>query len=127
MPESAACLSENTAQIEPQWERRAAVRCPYPSEAAYLPATREAAFLPAEVRDISCDGVSLVLTRPLEPETLLAVELPGRVLRFPRVLLAHVVHATLQITGEWLVGCEFVLGLTRHELELFISRQQPTY
>lgn len=99
------------------WERRAAVRfrCPWPTW-CYPPRKGGEACLPAGVQDISRDGISLVLHRPIEPETLINVELQGEMLKLPRVLLARVTHVTPRHSGHWLVGCEFVLGLTDDEL-----------
>jgi hypothetical protein len=72
------------------------------------------------VQDISCGGISLVLGRKIEPESLLNIELQGEVLSLPRVLLACVTHATARDDGSWLIGCEFVLGLTEGELQQLV-------
>ncbi len=66
----------------------------------------------ARGHDISSTGIGLSLTQPIEPGTLLAIDLEG----ISRLLLAHVMHATLQADGRFLVGCEFINPLSEEEL-----------
>ena len=65
------------------------------------------------VRNISANGIGLLLTHRLEPGTKLDVELRSRSI-VTRV--AQVVHSTKQETG-WLVGCTFDNPLSEPELQ----------
>jgi hypothetical protein len=65
------------------------------------------------VRNISANGIGLLLTRPVEPGTLLDVELRSRSI-VTRV--AQVVHSSKQEDG-WLVGCTLTNPLSDPELQ----------
>jgi hypothetical protein len=64
------------------------------------------------VRNISANGIGLLLTSPLEPGTQIVVELRSRSI-VTRV--AQVVHASKQ-EGGWLVGCTLDNPLSDPEL-----------
>ena len=65
------------------------------------------------VKNISANGIGLLLTRPLDPGTLIDVELRSRSI-VTRVAL--VVHSSKQEDG-WLVGCTFNNPLSDPELQ----------
>jgi hypothetical protein len=67
----------------------------------------------AIVQNISTQGIGLLLTEPVPPETVLEIEVHGQsiVKRFARVL-----HSTKQADG-WLVGCALKNSLNDGELE----------
>lgn len=73
----------------------------------------------AWVRDISAGGASLLLGRSPESHGLLVVELSAP--EQPRELPARLVHSTAQYDGTWLVGCEFVFGLEKDDLQALLS------
>ena len=77
--------------------------------------------LRALVRDVSLAGIGLMLDRPLEPGSLLAIHLGAWRAGQSGVLLAEVVHATAQGNGEWLIGCKLSRSLGDHELESFLE------
>jgi hypothetical protein len=64
------------------------------------------------VRNISANGIGLLLTHTLDPGTLIDVELRSRYI-VRRV--AKVVHSTKQ-EGGWLIGCTLDNPLSNHEL-----------
>ncbi|HZY83896.1 MAG TPA: PilZ domain-containing protein [Gemmataceae bacterium] len=107
-----------TAPRPPHAERRASARhfCRLEGSCRALPEGRGESWA-ATVRDISADGVGLLLRRRFEPGVLLAVELA--VGREARSLLARVVHATAH-AGGWLVGCRFLSPLDEDELRAIL-------
>jgi hypothetical protein len=72
--------------------------------------------LAARVQNISRGGISLVVNRRFDPETLLSVELPGPTEHSPSFVLAYVVRVTPYPAGEWSVGCNFATELSDEEL-----------
>jgi hypothetical protein len=70
----------------------------------------------ASIRDISTLGIGLIMERPCEPGTLLALQLRSRGSRFSSVLAATVKHATRLPEGHWLWGCSLSRGLTDDEV-----------
>jgi hypothetical protein len=67
----------------------------------------------AILQNVSAQGIGLLLTESVPPDTVLEIEMPGRSLvkRFARV-----VHSTKQADG-WLVGCSLNSSLSDGELE----------
>ncbi|MCS6851805.1 MAG: PilZ domain-containing protein [Gemmataceae bacterium] len=72
---------------------------------------------PAQVRDLSPRGIGLLLKRRFEPGTLLAVELQSLSQSYSRTLVARVVHAKAQSSGDWMIGCMLASRLDEDELE----------
>jgi hypothetical protein len=102
----------------PSVERRLAVRhlCDLEGSCRALPEGRGEPWA-ATVRDISADGVGLLLRRRFEAGVLLAVEFS--VGREARSLLARVAHVTAHGKG-WLVGCRFLSPLDEDELRVIL-------
>jgi len=73
----------------------------------------------AEVRDVSTDGVGLLLGRWFGQDTVLEVELNNPTRNFSRKVLVRVKHAT-PYAGGWLVGGAFVEKLKAEELQAFL-------
>jgi hypothetical protein len=69
----------------------------------------------AFLRDISIQGVGLIFTRPLEPGTLLAIELRKHMTGMSDILTAGVRHATPLEDGFWALGCQLSRPLTPEE------------
>lgn len=69
-----------------------------------------------EVRNISQDGLALVLRRRYEKGTGLAVELPGSDPQRPFTVFVRVIHVLAQPDGSWLLGCAFVSRLSEEEV-----------
>ena len=101
----------------PKAERRVSVR--YESSlkgsCQTLSAHRETSW-EAVIRDISSEGIGLLLVRRFEPGAVLSIELIDSRDEQPRVLLARVVHATTRPEGGWLIGCELVSPLSDEEV-----------
>ena len=65
------------------------------------------------VRDISENGIGLLLTRPISPGTLMSVELRGRSI-MNRV--AQVIRSA-RTDGGWIVGCKLDNPFSHQELQ----------
>jgi c-di-GMP-binding flagellar brake protein YcgR len=75
------------------------------------------------VRDISRGGMGLSLSQRFEPGTALIVELSERP-KILRHLLVHVVHATEEKKGRWIIGCTFDCPLSPEEMQIFLQQEQ---
>jgi PilZ domain len=111
-------LKERIAAVPVGIERRRAVRHPCGYRTMLQPISlREIAALPVQVRDLSATGLGLLSRTPMGPGTFLFVELQSMLNGTTRRLRAHVIHATRQKNGLWLLGCALTDELTRTELQ----------
>ena len=76
-------------------------------------------FGPARIKNISMEGIGLVVIGRVEPGTMLAVTLSNQARNFTKTVLVRVVHATPQ-PGGCLVGGTFVTPLTYQELTTLV-------
>jgi PilZ domain-containing protein len=67
---------------------------------------------PAFIREFSRRGVGLIFMRPLEPGTLLAMQLRRRQAGISDILTAQVRHATPLGDRYWAIGCRLSRSLT---------------
>jgi len=74
---------------------------------------------PAKILNISMEGIGLLVSRPVEPGSLLAVTLENRARGFSRTVLVRVVYATPQL-GSSLVGGRFCSPLPYQELTALV-------
>jgi hypothetical protein len=70
----------------------------------------------AFLRDLSREGLSLLVSEPLPAGTVLVVQLRGRRPGGTHTQLARVVHVTQQSPGRWLVGCRLIHPLSDDQL-----------
>ena len=75
---------------------------------------------PAEVRDVSAHGISLVVLRRFELGAEVIVELGSKKLKFWRRLKVRVVYSRLYHAGGWLLGGAFERDLSDRELSPLI-------
>jgi hypothetical protein len=75
----------------------------------------------AMVRDLSQNGVGLVINRSFPPATVLTVRLRNSTRTYERSALVRVQHCTAQPAGDWLVGCTFVVKISADELHQLLS------
>jgi hypothetical protein len=75
----------------------------------------------AQVLNISPSGVGLLTTRPVEPGTLLSVDLESPHGTATRTMLACVVHVTPRTGGETALGCNFIRALSEDDLEALLE------
>jgi hypothetical protein len=73
----------------------------------------------ALLRELSAEGVGLLLRGPVAPGAVLMVQFPGPRRGTTHTQLARVVHAARQKDG-WLVGCQLVPRLAEQDLVLLL-------
>jgi serine/threonine protein kinase len=71
----------------------------------------------ATIRDISADGVGLVVARRFEPRTVLALEMPATEQEAARRLLVRVVRVSALSQRRWFLGCIFATRLADEEVQ----------
>jgi hypothetical protein len=76
-------------------------------------------FGPAKVKNVSMEGIGLIVTRRVEPGNLLAVNLVNKAHGFAKTVLVRVIHVTPQ-PGAFLIGGTFNLPLTYQELAALV-------
>jgi len=78
-------------------------------------------FVLAKIRNISPEGISLILSRPVESGTVLSVDLiDTKTNRFSRTLQVRVLYSVEHPTGDWILGGAFASKLTAEELQTFL-------
>ena len=73
----------------------------------------------ARVRDVSLEGLGLVLIRKVDIGTLLAVNLANPTKNFVKTVIIRVAHVT-SVPGGYLVGGAFTAPLTIEELTTIV-------
>src|SRR5262245_43786639 len=76
-------------------------------------------FGAAKIKNVSMDGIGLVVSRKVEPGALLTVTLAHAQRGFSKIVLVRVVHVTPQV-GGFLVGGTFSAPLTYQELTTLV-------
>jgi hypothetical protein len=77
----------------------------------------EPVLLSVRVRDISQNGIGLLLPSRVQPGSFLAVKLQGPRDSQPRILRAQVVRTVAQPDRRsWFHGCTFVAELSRDDV-----------
>jgi hypothetical protein len=72
------------------------------------------------VLNISEGGIGLVLPRPIAAGTSVIIQVRTVETRVADDLPARVMHCTAQVSGEWLVGCEFAEALAPDALDALL-------
>ena len=100
-------------------ERRAAVRYLCDREVFYFPLwTSERHW--ARIRNVSADGISLLVASPIDPGTDLAIDMKTVDPSILLTLVARVVHATKQEEDSWIIGCRFLTRLSDEDLRVLL-------
>jgi len=76
----------------------------------FVPVSGTLPVCPATIRDLSCGGVRLVSTVPVQSGTTIRMRLRS-------VHEARVVHVSRQTTGQWSIGCAFDEEITSADLQ----------
>ncbi len=98
-------------------ERRSAARHACGFQASrYLIASVADSLSPAWVHNISTGGVLMLLARPVEPGSLLAVKLLKLSDPAPSMHLVRILHVREDAGGTWLVGGAFVDEVSEDDL-----------
>jgi hypothetical protein len=74
----------------------------------------------AWVLDLSSSGAGLLLGRQVEKGRVITVFLKSNAQKTTFELPARVCHATRQLDGDWMVGCEFEAELTDDQLDALL-------
>jgi hypothetical protein len=110
------CPMEELADGGMEVERRAVIRYLCDREVVYSRFSKRERFW-ARVRNVSLHGIGLLLSAPIAPGTDLRMEMQTKDPGSPLILLARVVHATMQEENNWIVGCKFLTRLTEEHLQ----------
>jgi hypothetical protein len=70
----------------------------------------------AVVRDVAFRSIGLLVEKPFDAGTILAIQMRSRHAGFSGILSAQVQHATQQADGTWLLGCTLSRSLTDDEI-----------
>jgi hypothetical protein len=100
--------------------RRAAERFPVNADTScsfLAPVVED--FRPAKILNLSMEGIGLLVSRPVDAGSLLAVTLENRARGFSRTVLVRVVHSTPQL-GSYLVGGTLCTPLPYPELTTLV-------
>jgi hypothetical protein len=127
MSKPAISVEEDFVEGFSAQERRAVVRFRSSLEAPCRPVSDDAVggWL-AEVRDVSALGVGLALRQPVQPGSLLEIDLACATHGQMRPVPARVVHLVPDPCGAWMIGCAFVRELDAGTLRDFQARRvQP--
>jgi hypothetical protein len=76
-------------------------------------------FGPVKIRDVSMQGVGLIVSRKVEPNTLLAITLTNQTRGFSKTVLVRVTHST-PLAGGYLVGGSFTVPLTYQDMSTLV-------
>jgi hypothetical protein len=74
---------------------------------------------PARLRDVSMEGLGLILTRPAEVGAMIAVTLANNTKGFTKIVIVRVTHVT-RTPGAYLIGGNFTTPLTYQELSALV-------
>jgi|SRR5208283_4379066 len=103
-------------------ERRSAVRLPVLETSRRLVAALGDDFCLAKIRNISPEGISLVVNRAIEAGSVLSMDLiDTKTNHFSRTLEVRVCYCVEHPSGDWILGGAFASKLTNEELEDFLS------
>ena len=75
---------------------------------------------PAEVLNISANGIGLSVQPSLEAGALVNVDLLDKTGRIVRTMLACVVHTSQRAGGDYAVGCNFIRQLSEESLQALL-------
>jgi hypothetical protein len=77
-------------------------------------------FGPVKIKNVSLEGIGLIVSHNLTPGLLLAINLVNPEKNFAKTMLARIVHATPQSNGAILIGCKFNVPLLYEELSALV-------
>ncbi len=102
-------------------DRRAAERFPVNADTAcdFLSPVQED-FGPVRIKNVSNEGIGLIVGRKLEAGMLVTLTLANRTRSFSKNFLVRVAHVTPQPGGTFLIGGTFQTSLTYEELRTLV-------
>jgi hypothetical protein len=102
-------------------DQRRWMRFPGKARASYRRVTdQDTQCWPAQVVDLSPNGIGLHVAQPLDAGTLLSLDLYAETETAARVLLGCVVRVDASPEGGWVAGCNFLRELTEDELQALL-------
>lgn len=108
-----------------QSDQRSWVRFPCKARATYQRARlRNQAPLPAQLIDISANGVGLQVAEAIEIGSLLDIQIVSLSGGTSLPILVSVVRVSSGPGGHWLLGCNFLRELSNRELHPFVKSTQ---
>jgi hypothetical protein len=114
-------MPEQIAQEERRVFRR--IPCKLKVQARLSRVTEEGVWM-ATIRNISVEGIGLMINRPARVGMYLTVELPGKPPVMRKAILVRVTHVRAHTGGQWWnLGGQFVRKLTKDELDFMTTRQ----
>lgn len=118
MLDSATQLLHDSPVVDDPKSCRTATRYPCNLDAICWPSLCSVKEKRASVRirDISTGGIGLLFTEPVEPGTVLTLELQNAERTVTRTVLARAVHVRPVGQGEWALGCTFLSRLEEDEV-----------
>ena len=79
-------------------------------------------FVLAKIRNLSPEGISLILSRPVEAGSILSVDLiDTKTNRFSRTLQVKVAYSVEHPSGDWIMGGNFASRLPDDEVRQFLA------
>lgn len=87
-----------------------------------LIAALEGDTTPVRVRNISSGGISLVLTRGVEPDTVLSIQLLNRPRMYFCKVDVKITYVVEHPSGDWILGGSFNRKLTDEELRALLAK-----
>jgi hypothetical protein len=79
-------------------------------------------FVLAKIRNLSPEGISLILSRPVEAGSILSVDLiDTKTNRFSRTLQVKVAYSVEHPSGDWIMGGNFATRLPDDEVRQFLA------
>jgi PilZ domain len=117
-------LTSNAAEVTPGPDRRASPRysAEFTARCRFVESHTEEEVV-ASVRDISLTGIRLFLQAPIEPDTILSIELPIGGNLATQAFRARVRHIKQVSGGGWMAGCEFTAKLKDYLLRALLKRR----
>ena len=76
-------------------------------------------FGPVRIKNISMEGIALILSERVDPGVLLAITLSNPAKSFTKTVMVRVVHSQANL-GTYLLGGTFTMPLTYQELTTLV-------
>jgi hypothetical protein len=101
-------------------DRRASERIPVSAGSTCLVAGRIVDDVgPVKIRDVSLDGIGLVLSKTIQAGTVLLINLANKSKNYSRLMKVKIVHVT-PINGGFLAGGSFAEPLSYQEFTMLV-------
>lgn len=114
---SSPSMAGKAKKPSPEYQRATVrYRCP-PATPGRIYVAEDHEYQRGWLQDLSVTGTGLLMSKPLARDLYVTIQLKSANSKKSYSLAAHVVHATQQASGEWVVGCHFVEALSLEDLD----------